>query len=447
MTDTKKGTPVVGGFRRSIVNAGFRSTQTILLNILSLFSTAYIIRKLGPGAYGEWTTAATLVASFSVLTSLGLRGMFVRSVARDVRGASTAIAQQLGMRLALATLAAALVVGLAVILHYSATVLICVGLAALALWFNTAFTTISDLMEAFQRFHTVAVASLVGGLVLTGASVAAVGYGGGPVALAASYIAGPLVSGALLIGVLYREQFSFGITFSPSRVLWLLWDSRHFAVQQLLYTASASIALLMLPKKVGMAEFGIFTAGILLITRLAFLPDAIGTAFYPLISSLHARDRTAARRQALFGLLFSATLCVFIASTIVAAAPILAAILFPQAEATCREVIVITAWALPLLALESMMGYALNAVGREAAQARATFISASVMVALGAAVVVEWGFHGACWLMLLRPAVQIGCNSAQFYKAFCAPSEQSNAIVALTHNDLSCGSIATRSAY
>jgi O-antigen/teichoic acid export membrane protein len=143
-------------FRKSLFGAASRSAQTIALNILTVPAMAYIIRKLGPAEYGQWTTAASLVATFGVLTNLGLRGTFVRAVAKDAAEAPRAMAQQLGTRLVLAVLASAVALAAGFALHYPPLILQCIAITAIATIISTAATTASELFEAFQRFHKLA---------------------------------------------------------------------------------------------------------------------------------------------------------------------------------------------------------------------------------------------------------------------------------------------------
>ena len=75
--------PVDRDLRRSLVGAAFRSIQPLIINAIGVPAMAYIIRRLGAGGYGEWSVATSLIATVMVMTSLGLRGPFVRDVARD----------------------------------------------------------------------------------------------------------------------------------------------------------------------------------------------------------------------------------------------------------------------------------------------------------------------------------------------------------------------------
>src|ERR1017187_370483 len=111
--------------RKSFFAATNLAAQSLLLNVISVPVLAYIIRNLGAGEYGQWATAVSLVTVASALTSLGLRGVFVRAVARDEHSAPTALADQLGVRMMLCTIAMLVVVGACVVLRYPLAIIEC----------------------------------------------------------------------------------------------------------------------------------------------------------------------------------------------------------------------------------------------------------------------------------------------------------------------------------
>lgn len=108
----------VAAARQSLVGASFLIAQPLLLNALSIPATAYIIAKLGALDYGQWSIALTLIASTNILTNLGLRSSFIRSVARDPKIAPQAFGEQLGLRALLALVAGATALGLSAALGY-----------------------------------------------------------------------------------------------------------------------------------------------------------------------------------------------------------------------------------------------------------------------------------------------------------------------------------------
>src|SRR5882724_11912395 len=123
--------------RSSLFGGACISLQPLVLNAISLPALAYIIRTLGPSAYGQWMMASTLVATITVLSNLGLRGAFVRQLAAFPESAETALAEQLGLRLMLGILAGFVAIGLAIALRYPAIVLMCTALCAVALILST----------------------------------------------------------------------------------------------------------------------------------------------------------------------------------------------------------------------------------------------------------------------------------------------------------------------
>jgi O-antigen/teichoic acid export membrane protein len=70
-------------------------------------------------------------------------------------------------------------------------------------------------------------------------------------------------------------------------------------------------------------------------------------------------------------------------------------------------VIKVTIWALPLIGAEMMMSYALNAAGREAAQARASMWAAVTSLTLATVMIARWGLSGACWVLIVRFGIKI----------------------------------------
>jgi O-antigen/teichoic acid export membrane protein len=408
--------------------AAYRSFQPLLLNALTVPAMGYIIHRLGAVGYGEWTAATSLVATTSALTSLGLRGPFVRRIAREPDFAAEALREQLGTRTVLASVAGAVTVLIAMCLGYSGTVVLCTGIAAAGAVLTAVATTGSDLLEAFQRLPTVAIASMAAGLILTAASVLVAWAAPGAAFLSASYLLGPLTMVLVIAWYVRRANVPIRFHAELRRGLYLLWSGRHFAVQQLVFAASSNLALLMLPKLIGTTTFGLFSAGTLLVTRLVVFPDAIVTAFFPLISKSVTVSPRMLRQRVLFGFLLILVLCAGVALSVSMAAGIIAHILFPRTAEQCRWIISITMWALPLVGVEMMAGCAINAVGREAAQARLSMIGAALSLGLGAFLIGRWHITGACWFVVLRPAIQTSLLLPEFLRVLCRPDGRHSAL-------------------
>jgi O-antigen/teichoic acid export membrane protein len=395
------------GMRRAYFGAACISLQPMLLSALMLPVTAYVIRGLGAVGYGHWAMATTLVAVVAFVANPGLRGKFIRSVAREPETAADRLAEQLGVRVVLGILAVALASAACLLLGYSHTVLLCTLIGGAALVLLTVSTTIADMLQAQQRLPTIASVNMAAGLVLSAASLLAVWLGAGPIGVAASYVIGPMVSVALLCWVLRRQQFPIGVRWNPRRAVELIWDGRHIASQQVVWSAAQHAQALIIPRIAGAALFGYFSAGTLLATRLTTIPEGLCSAAYPAMVDAYRNGPRAALR------VFFRFLALVIPVSVVAALGVsfvagpIARLLFPRQPQVCEQVMRITIWLLPTMGLHFLLGYLLQTLDRDSAQARMTVVGAAFSLALTAVLVWKWGIVGACWSMVLRYVVDL----------------------------------------
>ncbi len=134
----------VTGARKSLIGASFIIVQPLLLNVISLPVTAYIIAVLGPHDYGQWSVALTMITSTAILTNLGLRSFFIRSVAQRPETIRRAFGEQLGLRMCLAILAGLVSLLVCRLLGYPRDVLQCTAILAIGAIFTAAAGVVSD---------------------------------------------------------------------------------------------------------------------------------------------------------------------------------------------------------------------------------------------------------------------------------------------------------------
>lgn len=394
--------------RRSLFGGACISLQPLVLNAISLPVMAYIIRTLGPTAYGQWMMATSLIATITVLSNLGLRGAFVRQLAAHPESTEPELAEQLGLRLTLGTLAGVTALALAIGLGYPGIVLTCTGLCGVALVLNTVASTLVDVLQSRHRLVVVAGSNAVSGLALTAASVVAIGWGTGPVGLGIAYLVGPVISVATLSAAVRRQHLRVGVRLNLSRFKALVIRSRFFTAQQVLASLSANVDSLVLPRLFGASTFGFVSAGMLPVSRLGVIPDGLCTAAYPLLVQGFGRDRATGRRLAFRYASLIVAVCVPVALGVTLLAGPISAILFPADPLTCRIVMTISVWALPLMGLESALGFSGNAAGHDAEQARAYLGGAAGATLLTLVLIARFGWLGAAWAVPARHLVRCG---------------------------------------
>ncbi len=413
-------------FKDAICGAAWLSGYQLLLNVLSVPALAYIIRELGSVPYAHWMTATGLLTVASLATNMGLRPAFVRRIAAGDNCVREALAEQLGLRLVLSAAAAACVLLVCWALGYPSIVLWCAGVGGAGLLFTTVATTLGDVLQATQRVRPLARTALVSGLCLTLGAVAAAWTRGGPASVASAYLLGPLVSILMLGRVVRAEVAPISVKFGRQQGARLLGQSRHFAVQHVLFAGSGQAEALFAPLLLGMGPFGLFTAGSLFATRLAVIPDSLCTAAYPTLVQAAGESRARARAMSLRYLAVSVGGAVLIAATLMWIALPVARVLMPSEASALASVIGCTIWALPLVSVELVLGYALTAARREAVQARVAWPASLLGVLASFVLIVTMGLEGACWSMLARPMIRSAFLMPEFVRTFWL------------HNDSAC---------
>lgn len=381
--------------------------QPLLLNVVGIPATGYIIRQLGATGYGQWATATTLIATVTFLTNLGLRMYFIRSLARDPEHAQAGLAEQLGLRILLGCFATLIAVGTAIVLRYPAVVVQCTAIAAFGLILTCAASATTDLLQATQNLSALAGVNLIAGLVLTAVSVAVIAAHGGPAELSFAYLLGPVITLALSIRLVQRRCCKVGIRWDLRRSATLLWQSRLMASQLGVGTLAAQAEALLIPKLVGMNAYGFFSAGWLLPSRLGIIPDAVITTFYPIFAQKQKEGTPAVAQEVARASVLVLGLCGAAAVGISFVAGPIAKILFREQAALCREVMQISVWWLPLQGLAGVMGYALNAAGRERDETRLSITSNVAAIGVSSALILTFGLPGAAWATVCRGALAV----------------------------------------
>jgi O-antigen/teichoic acid export membrane protein len=386
--------------------------------VLSVPAVAFIIRELGPRAYGQWAASVSLVAAASFLSSLGLRGPFIRAVAQDRSCTPHVVAEQLGLRICLSLLAGLLALAACYALGHPRLVLACTAVMAAAMVLQSVSAVGIDLLQAFQRLPLVAGVNLIAGAVLTAASVAVVALGRGPVALSVAYLLGPLTSALLFLLILDRSYFPVRVHWNPRQFFRLLKESRFFAAQSWINKVSENAEGVFVPKLVGIELFSFFAAGSMVVERLSAITDGLGTALFPNVARTYKHSPEAASEEVTRFLRYAAVICLPILILVIACAGPVAGILFPGRDGLCRQIILTIVWALPLMFLDDLITSALNACGKDQAQARQLMIAGVVSILLALGLIAWLGLPGACLSWVLRYAVRVAVRLPGFLWLF-----------------------------
>jgi putative peptidoglycan lipid II flippase len=313
---------------------------------------------------------------------------------------------QLGLRVSLGAAAMLAAAVLTVALGYRGTILRCGLVSAVGCLLTAVWCVFADVLHARREYRSYATVTLLAGIAVTAATVAAAGLGGGPVALAGAYLVNPLVLATVLGWRVRRAGLPIRLAWRPARFRELLRESRALAALDIATVVRGQFDQVVAPKLMGPMGYGFYQAGSLPSSRLVVVPDSLSTASYALIARAHAQGGDAAAERELGTLIrLTLALCCPAAIGIAALAPTIAGVLFPRLGSVTAQVIWITMLSFPLEGLNYALRHGLQATGRHVAAARAGLVGVVLGGILTVGLIAWIGVLGAALASVLRPVV------------------------------------------
>ncbi|HEY0706376.1 MAG TPA: oligosaccharide flippase family protein [Polyangia bacterium] len=401
--------------RRSLESL-YLATQPLVLNLLALPVMAFVVRSQGDENFGQWQTAMTITGTVGVLSHLGLRPYFVRAIAQEPDSAGERLAEQLGLRLALATLGAVLAIGASLLLGHSRIVVLCTVIASLGNLINAAAVCFADVLEGLERFLAYTNVAFLSGISLQVASILVGMAGWGPIALSLAYLMAPTVSLAFQAIVVHRTG-GIRLHLQPRRWMALLRTCRAQSRANLLGAIEDRGEPLILPKVTDYANMGHFAAGNIPASRLVSIPYGLSSYYFPKLARRHAAGQDLSETVThLLTLLLLLTLPITLG--VCHLSGWVSGLLFPTAPDLCAEVMRWTAWSLPLAALGSGFMCSLQAAGRIDQTARIELLTIVIGLLVTIVCVFQGGVFGAALSWLARAAIGTALLLPAFWRLF-----------------------------
>ncbi len=389
-----EGGSIQGG-RHVARNSAWLIGQPLALNVISIGSTAFIARTIGPTGFATFNIGMAFALMFAPLTNMGLRALTVRHLAQNREGERVYLGTVLALRLVLAMVAFGMVMLAAPLGSDSQATRNVASVAAFVLLFNTVVGVLSDGFHAREDMGRPARAAMVGGLVLTIASVIAVASGGGPTALALTYLLGPAINAVILWHYAGQIGIRPTLTWNPPEFRRLLAEALPFFGQGLLDSFSGRLDLFLLARTVGEANLGGYTAATGLLGRAAIVVDGSATALLPSLARLRTTNPEQATPLMRTMLLWLMALTLPLAVGIAIAAPEIMSLLYGSKYLDGAPVLAIACFTLPLTAAAVVLGHGLFVVHRNRLVVGTSMASTSATTAMLIPATLTLGLTGA----------------------------------------------------
>jgi O-antigen/teichoic acid export membrane protein len=173
--------------------------------VLTLVFTVIVPRNVGPAEWGEWTIAVTVGQLALMAFDLGTNTVLLKGISRYPDDSERTLGVAFMLRLVLTPVVVLAMVGFSLLAGYSAHTRLLVSLYALAIAASYATVPVVSALQALEKMHFSAVASVLNGAIVTaGAFVIVKLLGLGVISIAFLALAAQLVSTAVLVFNLRR---------------------------------------------------------------------------------------------------------------------------------------------------------------------------------------------------------------------------------------------------
>lgn len=357
--------PSEGAVGRVLKNSILLSVQPFALQLLSLFATAFIARKLGSEDFGRFNLALSFIAMASVLTNPGLRSVTLRRIAQEREEPKVLVGQMLVLRAGLALAAILLLAAALPFMGASASTKQATAILAATIVLAAANTVFIDCFQGLERMGPVLRANFVGGILLTLSSIAALALGGRLLALSIAYVIGPLVTFALLLHAAFGAGITPSFRFQWSSFRGLLQEGRSFFGLGALYLVMQRLDMVILARILGDGGVGAYAAATQLVSRVGVFTDGVTSAVAPAAYRLSVRSDAASKsllRRAMTWLL-TLTLVFALGGSLLG--DVVVRLIYGEGFEDAGKILAVLGWTLPLFAVSGLLHQTLFVKNRQ----------------------------------------------------------------------------------
>lgn len=275
-------------------NSLFLMTYPLLLNLLSVLVIGYIARKLGPSDFGIFNFVIIFVMTFLPLGRMGLDNVAVRDLAAlraDNNAARRYIDDVISLRILIAVATLVAIVLAAKLIGYPSRIQLAIYYSLALVFFQLLSESFTDVFRSYERMEFVALPNLIGGTVLTVLSVWVLYSGYGLYELIGVYGAGHLLSSVMAVVLVARLLGPVRPRLNLKIHQECIGKGLPFLITSLMWHLMQRLDTIFLSKVATAEELGIYTAALVIITKLLIVPQSIGSAAYPAFSTLASENR------------------------------------------------------------------------------------------------------------------------------------------------------------
>jgi len=278
--------------RLIIKNAAALSISGVLAKAISAVVGIFVTRYLGPGPFGDYSSAYAFVTVFILFAELGISQLMVQEGSRD----PGVLPKYFGNTLFFKSIAGLACYLLMIIFMfpagYNATVKTMILILGAALWFNAINQSVFNYYQAVEKLYLAAAFQFLNTLLIAALTLAVILGGFGVVTITVTH----LVSYAAISLLLYLALRG---KVSPRTELHslvpMIKKGLPFGIHRIFYYIFLQVSILILSLTADNIQVGIFSAAYKLVLMLIFLPSIMTSALYPTLYQMGEDDKDSHR--------------------------------------------------------------------------------------------------------------------------------------------------------
>ncbi len=391
-------------------NSAVGMAAQVTIKILSFAFTVLIIRHLGAEVYGQYAGVLAFGAIFVFFADLGVSPYAVREIARlrDLENGQAKIEALYGnitwLRFALSLVAAALIIGTAVVTQRPWEMVIGIALGTLGLMTYSFQGSAEAVLAGHERLDLSAGAKVVQQLVFVALGAVALIVGTGYYGLIFANLAGILILAFLCYHGVRKLAVS---SMRPDPRLWwaILRFSIPFGIIGFTLGLSYKFDTVLLNIFHGDTVTGYYNSAYTLIFSIAVISNILNTSLYPSLTrqaTTQPQTLPAIYERVLLYLLAIA-LPIAVGGSILANQ--LVQFLYGDGYADSMAALRILLWVIPFMFCTEFLGYVILIMGAEKRVARAIILSTTVNVALNLLLIPIYGLLAAAIMTVVTEAI------------------------------------------
>jgi O-antigen/teichoic acid export membrane protein len=384
--------------RLIIKNATALGISGFLAKAITAVVGIVVTRYLGPGPFGDYSTAYAFVGTIILFSELGISQLMVQEGSRN----PAVLPSYFGNTLLFKSLAA-IVCYLVMLIFmfpagYNQTVKAMIVILGLAVGFNALNQSVYNYYQAVEKMYLAALFQFLNTVLISGLTLLVIFNGLSVVSITVTHLVSHVLI-TLLIYFALRKQVKPLIKLK--KLPEMLKSGLPFGIHRIFYYIFLQISILILSLKVSNVQVGIYSAAYKLVSILVFIPSLMTSALYPALYKMGEGDFKSHRQT--IEKVFKVLSAVGIAGSVLMftlADPLIKWIYAGRFNDSI-PILMITAWFLALECMSFSLGDVLTTTNR---QTQRMIIQGSALALLFVLIIVLstfFGIYGAAYALII----------------------------------------------